>query len=107
MTGVVADLDVEVGEVVIAGTTNLPGTVLMSVGDPSRMRVRADVDETDVPLVRPGQPARIYLQADPTTPIPGIVDLVAPKGKTTADNVICFETLVRRRAAATGRCGRR
>ncbi len=94
MTGVVTDLDVEVGEVVIAGTTNLPGTKLMTVGDPSRMRVRADVDETDVPLVRAGQPSRIFLQADPSTPIPGLVDLVAPKGKSTTDNVICFETLV-------------
>lgn len=94
IAGVVANLDVEVGEVVIAGTTNLPGTVLMTVGDPTRMRVRADVDETDVPLVRSGQPARIFLQADPKTPVPGTVTLVAPKGKVGTDNVVSFETLV-------------
>ena len=92
--GVVAGLDVEVGEVVIAGTTNLPGTVLMTVGDMSRMRVRADVDETDVPLVRPDQPARIYLLADPTTPVVGAVDQIAPKGVKLAE-VVTFETLVR------------
>lgn len=91
--GVVAGLDVEVGEVVIAGTTNLPGTVMMTVGDPSRMRIRADVDETDVPLVRSGQPVRVYLQADPTEPVSGTVDLVAPKGKKT-DEVVSFETLI-------------
>lgn len=95
MPGVVMNLDVEVGEVVIAGTTNLPGTVLMSVGDPKNLRVRADVDETDVPLVSEGQPARVYLQADPTTSIPGTVELVAPKGKAVTDNVISFETLIR------------
>lgn len=95
MAGVVMNLDVEVGEVVIAGTTNLPGTVLMSVGDPTRLRVRADVDETDVPLVREGQPARVYLQADPSNPIPGTVELVAPKGKSGTDSVISFETLIR------------
>lgn len=92
--GLVAELDVEVGEVVIAGTTNLPGTVLMSVGDPTNLRVRADVDETDVPLVRSGQPARIYLLADPTNPVPGTVEQVAPKGKKTGE-VVTFETLVR------------
>lgn len=99
--GVVAALDVEEGEVVIAGTTNLPGTVMMTVGDLAFMRVRADVDETDVPLVRAGQPAKIFLQADPTRPIDGEVELVAPKGKKT-EEVVSFETLVRvPRAAET------
>ncbi len=92
--GVVAGLDVEVGEVVIAGTTNLPGTVMMTIGDPAFLRVRAEVDETDVPLVRKGQPVKIYLQADPTNPIAGEVDLVAPKGKKT-EEVVSFETLIR------------
>ncbi len=91
--GVVAGCEVEVGEVVIAGTTNLPGTVLMTIGDLSKMQVRAEVDETDVPLVRPGQPSRVYLQADPSRPISGKVDRVAPKGKK-KDEVVCFETLV-------------
>ena len=92
--GVVSGLKVEVGEVVIAGTTNLPGTVLMTVADLGRMQVRADVDESDVPLVRPGQPARVYLQADGRDPIPGAVDRVSPKGKKSAE-VVSFETLVR------------
>lgn len=92
--GVVAGLDVEVGEVVIAGTTNLPGTVMMTIGDPALLRVRANVDETDVPLVWKGQPVKIFLQADPTRPIEGEVDLVAPKGKKT-EEVVSFETLVR------------
>src|SRR5262249_52998532 len=73
--------DVEVGEVVIAGTTNLRGTVLMTICDLSRMRIRADVDESDVPLVRAGQPARVYLQADEGEPVAGSVERVAPKGR--------------------------
>ena len=93
MDGTVIDLDVEVGEVVIAGTTNLPGTVLMTIGDMSRMRVRADVDETDVGLVRSGQPVRIFLQADQAVPIPGVVDLISPKG-TKLSEVVSFETLI-------------
>ncbi len=93
MDGTVIDLDVEVGEVVIAGTTNLPGTVLMTIGDMSKMRVRADVDETDVALVRPEQPTRIYLQADQAVPIAGRVDLIAPKGSH-VNEVVSFETLI-------------
>lgn len=91
--GVVAGCEVEVGEVVIAGTTNLPGTVLMTVGNLAKMRVRAEVDETDVPLVKPKQPAKVFLQADPSRPVLGNVDRVAPKGKKTAE-VVSFETLV-------------
>ena len=91
--GVVANLEVERGEVVIAGTTNLPGTVLMTVSDPNRLRARADVDESDVPLVRAGQLARVYLQADQRDPIEGTVDRVAAKGKE-AGEVVIFETLV-------------
>ena len=94
ISGVVAGLNVDVGEVVIAGTTNLPGALLMTVSDLDRMRVRADVDETDVPLVRPGQPAQVYLQADQLHPVGGAVDMVSPKGKTKTD-VVNFETLVR------------
>lgn len=93
IAGTVIHLDVEVGEVVIAGTTNLPGTVLMTIGDMDRVRVRADIDESDVGLVRHGQPVRIFLQADQQQPIPGTVELIAPKG-TKVNEVVSFETLI-------------
>ena len=67
---------------------------MMTICDPTRLRVRADVDETDVPLVRPGQPVRVFLQADPINAIAGRVDLVSPKG-VKAEEVVSFETLIR------------
>lgn len=91
--GVISGIDVDVGEIVIAGTTNLPGSVLMTVCDLSKMRIRADVDETDVPRVRHGQPVRIHLQADPMRPIPGRVAIISAKG-TIKQEVVSFETLV-------------
>jgi HlyD family secretion protein len=91
--GVVAGVSVDVGEVVIAGTTNLKGSVLMTVSDPRRLRVRAEVDETDVGLVRGGQPAKVFLQADERNPVAGRVDRVAPKG-TKKDETVSFETLI-------------
>lgn len=91
--GVVSGLSVDVGEVVIAGTTNLKGSVLMTVSDLKRLRVRANVDESDVPLVRAGQPSKVFLQADERNPVIGTVDRVAPKGLKTEETV-SFETLV-------------
>jgi HlyD family secretion protein len=95
MDGVVSGVNVDEGEIVIAGTTNLPGSVLMKVSAMKRMRARADVDETDVLLVRQNQPAQIYLQADPLHPVSGRVETVAPQGKAKKDEVVSFETLVR------------
>ena len=92
--GVVSGLNVDEGEIVIAGTTNLPGSVLMKVSAMDQMRVRTDVDETDVLLVRPGQPAQVYLQADQQHPIAARVDGVAPQGKVKKDDVVSFETLI-------------
>ncbi len=91
--GVVSGMSVDVGEIVIAGTTNLKGSVLMTVSDLKRLRVRAEVDETDVPLVRAGQPSKVFLQADERNPVAGKVDRVAPKG-TKAAETVSFETLV-------------
>ncbi len=92
--GVISGMNVDVGEIVIAGTTNLPGSVLMTVSNLSRMRVRADVDETDVPLVKPEQPANVYLQSDLKRGVPGVVDRVAAKG-TLKGEVTGFQTLIR------------
>ncbi len=93
MDGVVSAVDVEVGEVVIAGTTNLAGSVLMKISDMNRLRVSADVDETEVPLVHADQPVRIFLQADPLHPVPGSVELIEPKGKNKAD-IVSFDTMI-------------
>jgi HlyD family secretion protein len=91
--GVVTERSVEVGEIAIPGTLNLPGSVLMKIADLTKMQVEAEVDETDVLLVQPGQPARMYLQADEHEPIRGVVERVAAKGKKTGD-VVSFETLI-------------
>ena len=70
MAGIVSSLKAKQGEVVITGTMNNPGTVIMSISDLSKMQVRTRVDEVDVPLVKKGQKARIYLQSDPDRPVP-------------------------------------
>lgn len=93
--GVVSKLDAKIGEVVVTGTMNNPGTVIMTISDMSRMQVRARVDEVDVPLVKSGQKARVYLQADQQAAIPATVVRVASKStKQVGRDVVTFETLL-------------
>jgi HlyD family secretion protein len=79
--GVVSALNVEQGEIVILGTMNNPGTQILVVSDLSRMLVRADVDEADVVDIRPGQKAKITVDALPDTSFPGTVTEIGNTAK--------------------------
>lgn len=93
--GVISRLNAKEGEVVITGTMNNPGTVIMTISDLSKMRVRARVDEVDIPLVQAGQKARIYLQSDQDRPVPATVERVASRGtKQAGRDVVTFETIL-------------
>jgi HlyD family secretion protein len=95
LSGVVSKLNAEQGEVVVTGTMNNPGTVIMSISDLSRMQVRARIDEMDVPYVRADQRGRVYLQSEPDKPVPAKVVRVASKGiKTVGRDVVTFEALL-------------
>ena len=82
--GIVIQVDVKVGETVIAGTTNLPGSTLMVVADTSEMLVEVRVDEADIAQVREGQRADVYTAAWPDTPIGGTVESIATTARQTA-----------------------
>ncbi len=95
INGVVARLNAKQGEVVITGTMNNPGTVIMTISDLSKMQVRARVDEVEIPLVKSGQRARVYLQSDPVKPVPARVVRVAAKGiKPVGRDVVTFEAIL-------------
>jgi len=74
--GTVTSLNVEEGEIAITGTMNNPGTVLMTISNLSGMEVRAEIDETDVAKVRPGQPVKISVDAFADTTLSGAVSVV-------------------------------
>ena len=61
--GIVTRRNVEVGENVVVGTMNNAGTVLLTVADMSVIEAEIEVDETDIPLVQLGQPAKITIDA--------------------------------------------
>ena len=71
--GVVTRLSIEAGETVVIGTMNNPGTVLMTVADFSVLEAHVEVDETDIPSVRLGQPAAVTVDALPGRTYRGVV----------------------------------
>lgn len=75
--GVVIQVDVKVGETVVAGTTNIPGSAMMVIADPSVTLAEVQVDEADIGQVRQGQTAEVYTAAYPDRPLAGTVQSVA------------------------------
>ncbi len=79
--GTVTQLNIERGEIVVIGTMNNPGTVILSVADLARMKVEADVDETDVASVSLSQAATVKVDALPDTTLTGHVVEIANSPK--------------------------
>lgn len=75
--GIVIQLDIKEGETVIAGTTNIPGSTMMVIADPSETLTEVRVDEADIAQVRVNQQADIYAAAYPDTPLSGTVQSIA------------------------------
>jgi HlyD family secretion protein len=73
MDGVVTRLNVEEGESAIMGTTNIPGTVLLTIADLSTIEAEVEVDETEVVHIKLGDSARVILDAFPDTSYAGVV----------------------------------
>ncbi len=61
--GIVTKLNAELGEMTMTGTMNNPGTVIMVVSDMSEVLAEVDVDETRIVKVKPGQTARVVVDA--------------------------------------------
>ena len=90
--GVVTRLNAEVGELVMTGTMNNPGTVIMQVADLSRMLVVAQVDEADVGKLEVGQEAVVRVQAFWDKQFKGVIDNVALTHDITRSGAKYFRT---------------
>ncbi len=77
MDGIVTRINAEVGEMVMTGTMNNPGTIILQVADLSQMLVVAQTDEGDVGNLEVGQKATIRVQAFWDDEFTGIVDTIA------------------------------
>ena len=65
ITGIVTRRNIEEGETVVIGTMNNAGTVLLTIADMSVIQAEVEVDETDIPSVHMGQPAKVTIDAMP------------------------------------------
>jgi HlyD family secretion protein len=104
--GIVSQLLAKEGEMVVIGTMNNAGTVIMTISDPNTRVVRARIDENNISLVREGQKAVVHLQNNETLSLTGKVLRISPKGikpgsavgtPTTAgsdNDVAIFETII-------------
>lgn len=81
MTGIVTSLDIEVGEMAISSTTNVPGSSLMTIADPARINTEVYVDEADIADVAVGQEAEIVAIGYPDKPMRGLVQEIAITAK--------------------------
>ncbi len=63
--GIVTRRNIEEGETVVIGTMNNAGTVLLTIADMSVIQAEVEVDETDIPALSMGQPAKVTIDAMP------------------------------------------
>ena len=90
--GILTQLNAEIGEVVLLGTMNNPGTVIMTIADLSRMILNARVAETDVAKIAQGQNAKIHINAYRDRVYSGVVRTIALQRTTELDGPGYFET---------------
>ncbi len=73
IAGIVTRRNIEEGETVVVGTMNNAGTVLMTIADLSVIETEIEVDETDIPFIALGQPAKVTIDAFPDKTFSGRV----------------------------------
>ena len=77
ITGLVAVVDIEVGETAIPSTPGIPGSKLMTIADPGQVIATAYVDEADIAEVQIGQEVELVVAAHPDRPLKGKIEFIA------------------------------
>lgn len=90
--GIITKLSAEVGELVVVGTLNNAGSVIMQVADLSVMLMKAKIDEANIAPVKPGQPCKVFLNPFPDKTCKGTVERVRPMRQVDKDGTAYFET---------------
>jgi HlyD family secretion protein len=98
--GIVTRRNIEQGETVVIGTMNNAGTVLLTIADMSVIQAEVEVDETDIPSLRIGQPAKVTIDAMPGQTFTGKVTEIgnspiqAATGTTASTQATNFKVVV-------------
>ena len=76
INGIITNIKAEVGELVVYGTMNNAGTVIMEVADLSKMIVEAQVDERNITKIKIGQNVSVNIHAFPNKKFKGKVSFI-------------------------------
>lgn len=90
--GVIVKLNAEVGELVVVGTLNNAGSVIMQIADLSAMLVKAKVDEANVAPVQAGQTSKVFFNAFGEQSFNARVERVQLQRLVDRDGTAYFET---------------
>ena len=92
--GTILSKRVERGQVISSPTTDVGGgTLLMTMADLERVRVRTRVDETDIGKLAPGMEAQISVASFPGKRFAGTIEKIEPQA-TVEQNVTLFPVLI-------------
>lgn len=81
MPGLISAVDVKPGETVIAGTTNIVGSALMTLADPKTILAELRVDEADIASVKPGMKVEVFAAANPKQALVGDVTSIGTSAR--------------------------
>ncbi|MBI3191736.1 MAG: efflux RND transporter periplasmic adaptor subunit, partial [Pedosphaera parvula] len=81
LTGTISKLNSELGERVV-GTATMAGTEVMSIANLEDMEARVDIGEVDVVLIKPGQTAKLEVDAFRDRKLTGTVTEIANTART-------------------------
>ena len=92
--GLVTSRNIQEGEMVMIGTMNQAGTVLLTLADMSSIQAELEVDETNVPHVQIGQQAKVSIDAIPDRTFRGHVKEIgnSPINSSTAGQQVAAGT---------------
>lgn len=79
--GIATSVDIKQGETAISGSTNISGSNLITLADPSSILIEVQVDEADIANIMIGQEADIFAVAFPDDALKGEVQSIATTAK--------------------------
>lgn len=92
--GTINRLDAEVGELVVVGTLNSPGSVIMEIANLTDMVLKARVDETNILPVKDNQIAKVFINAYGEREFKGLVERVELQRRLDRDSTGYFEVWI-------------
>jgi HlyD family secretion protein len=93
--GVITTLNAEVGELVVVGTLNNAGSIILEIADLSDMLLMARIDESNVAQVEAAQEATVFVNAYRNDPFRGVVERVGLERKRWEDGTFYYEAEVK------------